>query len=182
MSPGLLASLRRWREPTAIVLAVPEADPLLAAVTAPAQNSAGRAHVTVLYPFARRWRVRRSFIRELRQLVANKPHFAVSFAQLAQFEGAEQVTYLAPEPASGLTALTAALVARWPRWQPYGGRFTEIVPHLSVLSGAPAPPDLRDRIDPWLPLRVVAAELLLVVPGADGWQTLACCPLGASSE
>ena len=42
------------------------------------------------------------------------------------------VLYLAPEPAEPFGALTEAFAAAWPEYPPYGGSFTDVVPHLTV--------------------------------------------------
>ncbi len=43
--------------------------------------------------------------------------------------------YLAPEPDAELRRLTEVIADQWPEAPPYGGQFTEIVPHLTVADG-----------------------------------------------
>ncbi|MFI6566135.1 2'-5' RNA ligase family protein [Streptomyces sp. NPDC050534] len=62
---------------------------------------------------------------------------------------------LVPEPDTQLRQLTEAISDRWPEAPPYGGRFAEIVPHLTIAQGrkmpswrgsrptSPAPPEVR---------------------------------------
>lgn len=40
-----------------------------------------------------------------------------------------------PEPDTQLRQLTEAIADRWPEAPPYGGRFAEIVPHLTIAQG-----------------------------------------------
>ena len=162
------------------MLAVPDAEPIV--TVARGSQAAGHAHVTVLYPFAPRWRVNQAFIAELRGVVAHQPAFRVTLSNLGTFEGAEKVTYLVPEPADPLIGLTTAITQRWPRWPPYRGRFEDVVPHLSILDGRAPSEDLKAQLAPLLPVRVVARELLLVMPEQHGWETLAHCPLGELNQ
>lgn len=43
--------------------------------------------------------------------------------------------YLVPGPDTQLRRLTEVIADRWPEAPPYGGRFAEIVPHLTVAHG-----------------------------------------------
>ncbi|WP_234439929.1 2'-5' RNA ligase family protein [Streptomyces bicolor] len=50
-------------------------------------------------------------------------------------EQSREVLYLVPEPDTQLRQLTEAIADRWPEAPPYGGRFAEIVPHLTIAQG-----------------------------------------------
>ncbi|WP_405680913.1 MULTISPECIES: 2'-5' RNA ligase family protein [unclassified Streptomyces] len=43
-----------------------------------------------------------------------------------------EVLHLVPEPDTQLRQLTEAIADRWPEAPQYGGRFAEIVPHLTI--------------------------------------------------
>ena len=172
----VLNRIRRLRARSALLVAVPEAEPIMA--LARGSQTTAHAHVTVLYPFAPRWRVNRGLIAKLRGVIIQQPAFTVTLTNLGTFEGAEQVTYLAPEPADPFRRLTLAIAQRWPRWPPYGGRFVDLVPHMSILDGRAPPVDFEAQLAPLLPVRIVAQEVLLVMPDQHGWETLAHCPLG----
>lgn len=117
---------------------------------------------------------------ELRELVGGHPAFEVTFSALRRFP---DVLYLAPEPAEPLRALTRALVARWPDTQPYGGQFTEIVPHLTVAHTedpevfAAAEADLAPR----LPLATEATAVSLYVSDGTRWHRRTSFPLGGGA-
>ena len=83
--------------------------------------------------------------------------FDVSFAALDRFPG---TLWLAPDPSKPFRDMTAALVARFPDHQPYGGAFTRVVPHLTV-----AQADLAvaaAELGPRLPLRSQATSAVLL--------------------
>jgi 2'-5' RNA ligase len=61
------------------------------------------------------------------------------FGQAAPFELAlrdvrrfPQTTYLSPVPSEPLIELTERVVAKFPGCPPYGGRYSEVVPHLTI--------------------------------------------------
>jgi 2'-5' RNA ligase len=91
------------------------------------------AHVTALYPFLPEEQVTDAVPAELRELCAAVPALDVVFRRIGRFPG---VVYLEPEPADGLRQLTMAIARRWPATPPYGGRFDDVVPHLTVAQGA----------------------------------------------
>ncbi len=90
------------------------------------------------------------------------------------------VAYLAPEPASAFTALTASIVARFPEYPPYGGAHAVVIPHLALAESAVAPLDSIDVIATRsLPFsrRISAIEVL--AEGPDGrWHRHWRVPLG----
>jgi hypothetical protein len=53
----------------------------------------------------------------------------VDLVQCGRFPG---VLYLAPEPDAGFRSLTGAVAAQWPEAPPYGGRFADVVPQLTI--------------------------------------------------
>src|SRR5213075_1009288 len=83
--------------------------------------------------------------------------FDVTFPRLERFPG---TLWLAPEPAEPFRRMTETLVARFPEHQPYGGGFSEIVPHLTV---AQAEFDaVAEAVEPLLPFRASARRAILV--------------------
>jgi len=173
-------------EPTesALIVAVPEAEPAVAALRAaydPAASWGVPAHVTVLYPFLPPDRIDAGVHTALRETVAAVPAFDLVFERTRRF--GDQVLWLAPEPDAPLRALTAAVWARFPQTPPYGGQFADVIPHLTVTDGQP--PEVMDaaadRVRPWLPIaaRVRAVRLMVGCPEPDAWQTVAEFPLAA---
>lgn len=167
---------------SALIVAVPEAEPAVAALRAaydPAASWGVPAHVTVLYPFLPPQAIDAGVLAAVRAAVAAVPAFDVAFARTARF--ADPVLWLAPEPDAPFRALTAAVWARFPSTPPYGGRFDDVVPHLTVTDGQPAPvmDAAAERVRPFLPItaRVRAVRLLVGRPSPGAWRTVAEFPL-----
>lgn len=64
--------------------------------------------------------------------------------------------------------MTAAVVDRWPEAPPYGGRFSEVIPHLTVANGQE--PSVLDAVEADLASRLpvttrVSSVQLLVFDG-----------------
>lgn len=68
----------------------------------------------------------------LADLLGKHRAFDLRFERCGRFPG---VLYLAPEPDTQLRRLTEVVAERWPEAPPYGGKFTEIVPHLTIADG-----------------------------------------------
>ncbi|MFG2296047.1 2'-5' RNA ligase family protein [Streptomyces sp. NPDC048603] len=120
---------------TGLVIGVPEAEPAVRGWRErldPAARAGVPAHVTVLYPFLDESRIDEGLCTALAEVFARHAEFDLRFARCGRFPG---VLYLAPEPDGPLRRLTEAVVARWPEAPPYAGKFTEVVPHLTVVQG-----------------------------------------------
>jgi hypothetical protein len=77
--------------------------------------------------------------------------------------------------------LTGAVWERFPAAPPYGGAFTEVVPHLTVGDRAPLPA-LREAaadVAAHLPIRAAVRSVRLVegTTGSVPWRTVADFPL-----
>jgi 2'-5' RNA ligase len=165
---------------TAVVAPVPSAEPVVSAWRERFDSSAALgmpAHITVLYPFLGEQRLGDGALHALRDLCAESPTLDVEFARTGRFA---DVLYLAPEPASGLQKLTAALAERWPETPPYEGRFEEVVPHLTVAQSADEDvlAEAEDAVMGSLPLRAWLVEARLYVFDGDRWQQRARLPFG----
>lgn len=88
------------------------------------------AHVTVLYPFGPVDLLDTRVISRLRRLFAAHPPFKVEFRRSRWF--GDTVLWLGPEDSGPFVAMTEAVVASYPQWQPYGGAFARVIPHLTV--------------------------------------------------
>jgi len=62
--------------------------------------------------------------------VDSVPRFDVIFRRI-EWSG-DDVVWLAPHPDTGFRALIAAVSKAFPDCPPYGGAFTELVPHLTI--------------------------------------------------
>jgi 2'-5' RNA ligase len=166
---------------SALVVEVPEAEPLVAEWRAKHDASARRgvpAHITVLYPFMPAELVDESVLGELRDLFAREHTFAFELTQVSRFP---DVAWLAPEPADPFKALTSLVLARFPDYPPYEGIFDEVVPHLTVAHGDA---ELQNRVEAALegslPIAAEAGRVtLLAEDDAGRWSPRGRFPLSS---
>ena len=126
------------------------------------------AHVTVLYPFGPLDELNTTVIAQLRRLFAAQKPFDVEFRRTRWF--GDDVLWLDPEVSGPFVAMTAAVVAAYPRWQPYEGAFETVIPHLTVAcseaaGGLASVAELRAAdaaLFARLPLRDTADRVLLM--------------------
>jgi 2'-5' RNA ligase len=117
---------------SALFVVVPEAEPLVGTLRAqfdPAALVGIPAHITVLFPFMPREHLTSAVLGKLRAVLSSLPSFEFALERVAKFP---RSTYLAPEPAEPFAAMTAALVREFPDYPPYEGRFSRVIPHLTV--------------------------------------------------
>ena len=117
---------------SAIVLLVPEADPVVARWRARYDAAAALgvpAHVTLLYP----WRtapVTDDDLAELTAALSGARAFTLTFADFGRFP---RVLYLEPDQDAPVRALILRLAAAFPEHPPYGGMpVADVVPHLTI--------------------------------------------------
>ncbi|MEU0568329.1 2'-5' RNA ligase family protein [Nonomuraea sp. NPDC005983] len=163
---------------TALVVNVPAAEPVVASWRERYDRSAAYgvcAHVTVLVPFLHRDRLDDAVMADLRELFAAREPFDVRFERTARFPG---LLYLAPQPDTPLRELTDMVVRRWPEAPPYGGKYDEVVPHLTVADTDDA--DTLAAIEAALTLPVTArvSGVTLLVFDGTAWRAEAFFPLG----
>ena len=118
-------------------------------------------HVTLLYPFVESTELTAGVLGELERVVAHVDRFEVTFRSVARLDGVPPTLYLVPEPAEPFAELTRALVGAFPAYPPYGGRYEEIVPHLTV---ATADPETLAEV-----AAEVGASLPLAAPVVEAW-------------
>jgi 2'-5' RNA ligase len=120
-------------EESALLVPVPEAEPLVRRWRERLDRSAAMgvpAHVTILYPFVPPGEVDDRLLVDLRSLFGEVAPFDYALTDLRWF--GEDVLWLAPAPDTGFRRLIDAIVARYPRYPPYGRPEQEVVPHLTV--------------------------------------------------
>jgi hypothetical protein len=175
--PGLAES--------AILVPVPEAEPLVGHLRARLDRSAGRgipAHVTVLYPFVPPEQITNAAVTQAAAAVASVAGFDCRFAGTQWF--GEDVLWLPPEPSAPFLALTAAVHAAFPHYPPFGGAFAEVIPHLTVGDrpdgGLGALRAAEDEVLLKLPVRtrVTCAWLMTGTQAPGSWQVVTALPLG----
>ncbi|HET9507180.1 MAG TPA: 2'-5' RNA ligase family protein [Gaiellaceae bacterium] len=149
---------------TALLIPVPEAAPHVDGYRSrftPAHVVGLPPHVTLLYPFVDGAELTAGVLRDVERVVAAVDRFEVTFRSVARLEGPPPTLYLVPEPAAPFAELTRALVAAFPAYPPYGGRYEEIVPHLTV---ATADAETLAAVAP-----AVSASLPLAAPVVEAW-------------
>jgi 2'-5' RNA ligase len=126
---------------TALVVLVPEAEPVVSEVRArhdPSVRLGVPAHVTLLFPFMPPAAVSAPVQGSLCSLFAGFKSFSVCFAEVCRWP---QEAYLPPQPSTPFIALTRGIVSAFPEYPPYEGRHALIVPHLTVAQGSAAAAD-----------------------------------------
>ncbi|MGN9846429.1 2'-5' RNA ligase family protein [Nonomuraea sp. H19] len=177
MSDGTSGQYRAGE--TALLAVVKEAEPLVGRWRRRFDSAASAgvpAHVTVLVPFLDIDRVDAAVTDDLRALIGEHGPFTVRFDECRRFP---DVLYLAPTPDQPFRALTQAVAARWPEAPPYGGQFTDIIPHLTVAHGQQA--HVYDEVEAVLttrlPLTAHVASISLFASDGDRWHQCAEFPL-----
>ena len=154
---------------TALIIAIPEAEPAVGALRLAHDRSAPLgvpAHVTILYPFADPADVDEAAVADL---VASFPAFAFELDRVERFD--EGHVWLHPEPSAPFAALIDAVWRRFPECPPYGGAHDVVIPHLTV-SEVPV------EVDVDLPIQAIAHEVTLIEQAADGrWSVRRVFPL-----
>ncbi|MCZ2264274.1 2'-5' RNA ligase family protein [Isoptericola sp. QY 916] len=164
---------------TALVVVVPEAEPVVGVLRSDLDTAAAYgvpAHVTVLFPFLPVAAVDAAVLDALRDVVGAHAPFDATFAGCGRFPG---VLYLVPEPDASWRALLTAVAARFPEAPPYGGAFDDVVPHLTVADGQgpEALDDAEAAVAPRLPVRTRVREVALLVFDGERWRRRADFPL-----
>lgn len=164
---------------TALIVAVPEAEPLVREWRLKHDNASLGipAHVTTLFPFAPTDAVDGALLDELRALFGSHSAFSFSLPRVDRFV---DHAWLAPEPAEPFRRLTEAVFERYPDYPPYEGVHDVVIPHLTVAEGDEA---LQDEVDaaltPHLPIAARAHEVTLLVEDESGhWRADERFPLG----
>lgn len=172
---------RRPAGTTALVIMVPEADPVVGRARQRYDTAAAEgvpAHVSVLYPFLPVERIDTGVLAALRELFAGHEPFEVRFPRFDRFP---ELLWLVPEPDGPVRALTAAVAARWPEAPPYGGAFADPAPHLTVAqwqSEEVYAAVQKECADALVLLGTRVAEVQLVAFDGVRWGQHAVFPLG----
>lgn len=169
---------------SAIVFFVPELDSVVerARSSCPKSVDPGiAAHITVNYPF---------MIQEddLQAIVARLAHSVEEFRafefRLTELRRWRTTLYLTPEPDSVFRAIIAAVWKAFPQSPPYGGKFRDVVPHLTIVESSDLDEidalesELRAHSTVRLPITACAKEIHLIARDVHEWNTLAvvCLP------
>jgi len=170
---------------SALVVLVPEAE----AVAKPFRDqydpsaAAGMpAHVTLLYPFKAPRAVDNITLGKLRDCFARFEPIQFSLSAIRRFP--IEVLYLAPEPDEPFRQLTLSIWNLFPETPPYGGKWPDIIPHLSVAQLAneqqltAIAADFAMASQRKLPIRAIASKVALMDTRSGHWSVRAMFSLG----
>jgi 2'-5' RNA ligase len=87
-------------------------------------------HITVLFPFVKATEIDQDTTAKIQRLAASVRSFQFRLTHTGWFE--QQVLWLAPNPEAPFVELTARAAGAFPDYPPYGGQFTEVIPHLTI--------------------------------------------------
>ncbi len=144
------------------------------------QDGGVLAHITLLGPFLAEADLHDGVLDDLERYFAEVVAFDYTIEGVSTFP--DGPTYLVPEPATVFLRLTHGLLRCFPELAPYGGEFTEVVPHISVplLDGEDAG-SLRVEIRHRLPIEARACSATLVRWAEGDTRTLATFPFGTTA-
>jgi 2'-5' RNA ligase len=139
------------------------------------------AHITLLYPFKSPHEIDGSTIEKLNQCFAGFWAFDFSLAKIRRFPGG--VLYLVPEPDEPFRRLTRAVWDCCPETPPFGGRYSNVVPHLTVAQLADEQQAKQIFVEferasrGRVPIHATAREITLMDRLSGSWRVRAAIPL-----
>ena len=186
--PGLIPGAGPDWE-SALLLPVPAAEPAVGQHRARLDEAARDgvpAHITVLYPFLPPAGIGETLLAALGTLFAGHAAFQFTLDKVGWF--GEELVWLGPSNPAAFTALTDLAFRAFPSCPPYGGRHSEVIPHLTIghVGGPQALGVAAEAVHPFLPIEAVATEVILMAgprPGIPGtppgqWRIIGACPRG----
>ena len=168
---------------TALICRVPEAERYIGGYRDRFDPPARRnvpAHVTILYPFMSPAEVSAGVLEELAAIAGGVPCFDYRLAETGRFPVS---LYLAPRPDGSFAALTAAVYRAFPDFPPFAGKFSTVVPHVTVAHADDAQLceieiELRIALASGSGIRARCSEMVLIENSTGRWEELQCFPLG----
>ena len=168
---------------SALLIKVPSAEPAVARYRSRLDSSAPLgipAHITVLYPFLPPAEVSADVLASLSWLFASVGRFRFLLDRTGWF--GDRVLWVGPRDPGPFRALTEFAYSAFPSCPPYGGQFSDVVPHLTLGDTGPLA-DLRaaeEEVRPHLPIPGEASKVVLMTGAPTGglWTTVAEFPLG----
>jgi 2'-5' RNA ligase len=121
---------------SALIVRLPEAEPLVGPFREKFDPTAAigvPAHITVLHPFIPPERTTTEDIEQIQLIASATESFRYRLVAAKRFPDA---LYLEPEPPEPFVALTRSVERHFPKYPPYEGQFTSVMPHLTVARGS----------------------------------------------
>ena len=160
-----------------LVILVPEAEGLVRSFRDrydPAAKSGMPAHITLLYPFKGPDEIDGLVLDTLRDCFSRFQPLKFSLMTINQFPG--ETLYLAPEPDEPFRKLTLAIWRCYPETPPYRGRYSTVIPHLTVADRmgekrlAEVAREFEQAAQGRLPIQGHAAEVALMDTRSGRWE------------
>ena len=163
-----------------VIITIPEVEPLVGTIRN-AHDRVARlgvpAHITLLYP----WYtppIDDDALTRLRAAIERFEPYPLIFRGIGRFERA---LYLRPDDDGQTLDLMARICAAFPAHPPYGGQFTQQVPHLTVAEADGSLEPLITTFAPsllaGLPIKTSVSAVTVMESGDDGrWSTRAVIP------
>lgn len=168
---------------TALICRVPEAERHIARYRERYDPPARRgvpAHVTILYPFMPPEQVDAAVLDQIAAIASGVRCFDFRLAETRRFPVS---LYLAPQPDDSFAALTEGLYRAFPDYPPFAGKFTTVVPHVTV-AHADEPKlceievELRIALASTGAVKARCEEMVLIEDTRGNWNEMHCFPLG----
>lgn len=167
---------------SALIVEIPEAEPAVGRLRDRLDANARLgvpAHVTVVFPFAPAGAIDAATQHRLAGLFGSVPSFGFRLDHVGWF--GEDVLWLGPREPGPFQGLTERVVAEFPAYPPFEGRFAEVVVHLTVGHDCPVA-ELRaaeEAVRAELPIDGTVRAVSLLASGPGGrWRRSATFSLG----
>ncbi len=130
------------------------------------------AHITVVFPFLEPARLTEEGLLDVGRLVGYVSAFSFELGSPQRFRDTS-VLFLPPSPDRPFRLLTQAVADRFGTL-PYGGRFRQVIPHLTVVDGAltAVMEQAEAALATAVPIRCQAEEVCLFVFQGSQWTVL----------
>ena len=143
------------------------------------------AHITLLYPFKSPDEIDGVVLDTLRHCFFRFPPFKFSLITVNQFAG--EILYLVPEPEHLFRELTLGIWGCYPETPPYRGRYSTIIPHLTVADHlgeqelAEVALEFEQASEGCLPVQAEAVGVALMDSRSGRWEINTTFKLGQES-
>ena len=170
---------------TGLIVEVPAVEPLVASWRSqydPAASKGVPAHITALFPFVAPDDLDEYVVERVQNALREVRPFDFALVAVDEFPDA---VWLRPEPLDHFRTLTYALWREFPQYPPYGGRFPDLRPHLTIAkvltdeTRRDLRADIENAFNGSLPLESHAESLSVFTSDARGtWRRRHVLPLG----
>jgi 2'-5' RNA ligase len=140
----------------------------------PSAKAGMPAHITLIYPFKSPDEIDGVVLDTLRHCFLRFRPFKFCLRTIDQFAG--ETLYLAPEPEDPFRELTFGILRCYPETPPYRGRYSTVIPHLTVADhlgeqrfGGVAR-EFEIASQGYLPIQAEAAEVALMDTRSGRWE------------